>query len=101
MHVNHHLFRRGRCAARDVAGCAPERAHPRSRRFQVEGLEDRHLLAVALPDIAMISATTGDSRSVGFTYDIAPKDLGAPVRFDVYRSADDRFDSSDIPIGSV
>ena len=49
----------------------------------------------------MDSATTVDSRSVTFEYDVKNADLGQSVVFGIYRSADARFDSSDVQVGSV
>ena len=71
-----------------------------TRRPGVEGLEGRQLLAASLPDIAMVSAATRDSQSLTIAYDVIGTALDAPVRFGVYRSADDRLDASDLLIGS-
>jgi hypothetical protein len=53
------------------------------------------------PTIVMDSATTVDSRGVTFEYDVKNADLGQAVDIGIYRSADDRFDSSDVEVGSV
>ena len=66
----------------------PRRSKTTPRVFQVEGLEARQLLAGSSPDVAMISATTHDSQGVHVQYNVGPADLGAPVEFGVYRSAD-------------
>jgi hypothetical protein len=67
----------------------------------IEALEGRSLLSTAAPAIVMDSATTADSRSVAVEYDILNAGLGQPVEFGVYRSADARFDRSDVPVGST
>lgn len=76
---------------------------PRNRTLRptVEGLEDRQLMAAAVSDVAMVSATTADSRGVTFRYDVGNADLDRPVRFGVYRSADATLDGSDSAVGSL
>jgi hypothetical protein len=64
-------------------------------------LEGRALLSAVPPEIVMDSATTVDSRSVTFEYDVRNADLGQAVVFGIYRSADDQFDPSDVRVGSV
>jgi len=61
----------------------------RLRRLKpaLEGLETRSLLSAALPDIAMVSATTNDSKSVTFDYDIQGAAVNQPIQFEIYRSA--------------
>ena len=61
----------------------------RLRRLKpaLEGLETRSLLSAALPDIAMVSATTSDSTSVTFDYDIQGAAVNQPIQFEIYRSA--------------
>jgi hypothetical protein len=54
---------------------------------ELEGLERRSLLTAALPDIAMISATTSDSRSVTFDYNISGAAVTQPIQFTIERSA--------------
>lgn len=66
-----------------------------------EALEPRQLLTTAAPDIAMLGATTPDSRQVVFDYRIDAAGLDHPVQIGVYRSADDRFDSTDEPIAAT
>lgn len=73
----------------------------RSLGPRVEGLEGRALLSADPPGIVMDSATTVDSRSVTFEYDVRNADLGRSVEFGVYRSADDRFDASDVSLGAA
>jgi len=76
---------------------------PRNRTLRpaIEGLEGRQLMAAAAPDVAMVSATTADSRGVTFTYEVANADLDRPVTFGVYRSADASLDGSDTAAGSL
>jgi hypothetical protein len=73
---------------------------PRRLRPRIEGLEGRALLAGDLPALALTSATTADSRGVTFEYDVTGGDIGQAVDFGIYRSADDRFDAADVPIGA-
>lgn len=68
-----------------------------------EALEARLALSATVAGTApltMLSATTADSRGVTIEYRVAPS-FGAsdPIRFGVYRSADDRFDASDVLLG--
>lgn len=49
----------------------------------------------------MISATTSDSRSVSFTYEITNGALASPVEIGVYRSADPTFSADDLKVGSL
>lgn len=72
-----------------------------TRRPQVEGLESRELLTAAVPDIAMTSATTADSRSITFNYQIKNAPVTQPFQFGVYRSADPTFDATDIPVDTM
>ena len=44
-------------------------------------------MATAVPDIAMLSAMTTDSKSVTFDYSIANAPVGQPLDFAVYRSS--------------
>lgn len=64
-----------------------------------EALEARLALSAspaAIAPAAMLSATTGDSRGVTVEYRVdAPAGSSGPIRFGVYRSADDRFDATD------
>lgn len=73
----------------------------RSVRPDVESLEGRALLSGVLPEVVMDSATTTDSKSVTFTYDVDNAPLDQPVTFGVYRSANAQLDVSDAQIGSV
>jgi hypothetical protein len=61
----------------------------RLRRLKpaLEGLEIRSVPSAALPDIAMVSATTTDSKSVSFDYNIQGAAVNQPIQFEVYRSA--------------
>ena len=72
----------------------------RRRRFVLEALEERLVLdAASLPDIAMVSATTTDSRSIRVVYNIENAPVGQPFDVRFYRSADGQVDSSAIAIG--
>lgn len=72
------------------------------RTPQAEALEGRRLLSgsTALPDVRIVAATTHDSRSVSFTYDVVNAPLSAPVTIGVYRSAEPAFGPDAIPVGS-
>ncbi|MEO6808032.1 MAG: hypothetical protein ABI353_02840 [Isosphaeraceae bacterium] len=59
------------------------------------------MLSTATPDLAMLSASTLDSRSVSVSYDVKNASIGSPVEFAVYRSADNAFDPSDTKVGSI
>src|SRR5262249_11543670 len=78
----------------------PFKARTRSSRLQrnchAECLEARSLLTASVPDIAMISATTTDSRSVALDYQIQNASISGPLTFGVYRSADSLLDASDV-----
>lgn len=83
----------------------PERRRSQARRRPTfEGLEERRALAAVLtdtlPDIVMRAATTHDSRSVTFTYEIQNAALTGPLHVAFYRAADKHFDAkADIEIG--
>lgn len=70
-------------------------ASRRAGRARLEVLEGRRLLTAARSDIAMITASTADSRAVSVVYDVNGADLDRPFEVGLYRSADDRFDSTD------
>jgi hypothetical protein len=56
--------------------------------------------AASTPDIAVVSATTSDSRGVAVTYRIAGASLAGAISIAIYRSADNRFDpASDVKLG--
>ncbi|GAC1475314.1 MAG: hypothetical protein NVSMB9_27540 [Isosphaeraceae bacterium] len=78
----------------------PSRCRTRNKP-SIEGLEDRRLMSTALPDIVMVSARTVDSRGLTIEYDVKNAPIDRPVHFGVYRSADDRFDAKDVPVGSL
>src|SRR4051812_6170422 len=80
---------------------ASERKKARGLRASIESLEDRCLMASSSPDVAMVSAMTADSRGVTVDYEVQGGAIPRPITFGVYRSADDRFDPSDIPVGSL
>jgi hypothetical protein len=84
-----------------TSGGAAHRPARFRRRPSLEQLEERALLTSALADIAMISATTHDSRSVSVSYDVVNGTLPAPVSFTVYRSATPKWDGSAILVGST
>jgi hypothetical protein len=67
----------------------------------IEGLESRSLLTATLPDIAMVSATTSDSRSVTFDYAISGAAVDQPITFAVYRSATSQVSPGAQVVGSV
>jgi hypothetical protein len=85
-----------------LRGSSARRKESTRWRASVEGLEPRSLMTASpQPNIAMTSASTADSLGVTFAYQVEGAAITRPVTFGVYRSADDRFDPSDIPIGSV
>jgi hypothetical protein len=67
----------------------------------LEGLEDRRLLATALPDIAMTSASTPDSKSVIAAYEIHDVNVNVPLTLGVYRSAEAQFSPDDVPVAAL
>jgi hypothetical protein len=71
------------------------------RKPAIEGLESRALLTATLPDIALVSATTSDSRSVTFNYSITGAAVDQPIAFAVYRSATGQVDPGAPQVGSV
>jgi hypothetical protein len=75
----------------------------RKQRLQpaIEGLERRSLLTASLPNIALVSATTSDSRSVTFDYTISGAAVAQPIAFTVYRSATSQMNSGAEQVGSV
>src|SRR3954467_7889804 len=81
--LRRHLGEWGRRKVRDRSG---------ARRPVLERLEERIAMST---DIAMLSATTRDSRSVDVSYRI-DGDGGAPLEVAIYRSADANFDASDV-----
>lgn len=78
-----------------------QRTDTLQRKPTVEGLEGRQLLTTAIPDIRMTSATTRDSQSVSFAYDVLNGPLQANVTVGVYRSADATFSPDDLNVGSL
>ena len=70
-------------------------------RPEAECLETRALMATMLPDIAMTSATTLDSRGVTVEYDIKNAPIIQPLTFGVYRSVDTTVDPGSVSVGTV
>ena len=68
---------------------------------RMEGLETRLALSTASPAVEVTSATTEDSRSVIFEYDVNSPSLANELDFGVYRSADATFDADDQLVASV
>ncbi len=66
-----------------------------------ESLEGRALMATLLPDVAMVSATTHDSRGVTIDYSIKNAPVTQPLTFGVYRSASTALDSTAMTVGMV
>jgi hypothetical protein len=71
------------------------------RRFTAETLENRWMPATALPDIALTSAMTPDSRSVVVNYQITGAEIDEPITLEVYRSADAQLDGTSVPVASL
>lgn len=55
----------------------------------------------ALPDIVMVSATTGDSKSVTINYRIDNAPVSQPISIQVERSADSQPHDSNIVVGNI
>ena len=77
------------------------RARLEARKPAAEILESRALMAALLPDVAMLSATTLDSRGVTIDYAIKNAPVSQPLTFGVYRSTDTTLDSTDTLAGTV
>ncbi len=78
-----------------------ERRRRSSREFRVEGLEPRMMLTAAPLGVAVESATTTDSESVEFTYDVETPNLPSTLTFGIYRAATNAFDSTDTEVASI
>jgi hypothetical protein len=91
--------------SKPTTNAPPERRRARARRRPTfERLEERTALAAvltdSLPDFVMRAATTHDSRSVTFTYQIQNAVLTGPLHVAFYRAADKHFDAkANIEIG--
>src|SRR4051794_19913448 len=72
------------------------RHRTRVSKPHLERLEERVAMAT---DLAMVSATTRDSRSVDVSYRV-DGDGGTPVDMAIYRSADANFDASDVRLAT-
>jgi hypothetical protein len=68
-------------------------------RPAVEGLEGRQLLT-ALPDVAVLGASTTDSKQVVVDYEIRNADLPNGFGIAIYRSADAGWDASDVQVAT-
>lgn len=61
-----------------------------------EVLETRLVMSTGMPAIQMLSATTTNSKSVTFDYQVNQvPDASNPIQFGIYRSSNGQFDSSD------
>jgi hypothetical protein len=80
---------------------AGRRTSARAALLAVEGLETRSLLSTALPDLALVSATTVDSRGVTLVYDIKNGLIDQPISFTVERSAAPAAQEGDLSVGTV
>jgi hypothetical protein len=78
------------------------RTKPVCRPRLADPLERRVVLSTAtMPTVAMLDATTTDSKTVTIDYRVAPApgaDSTGPLTFGVYRSADATFDASDVAV---
>ncbi len=74
----------------------------RQYRLTVEPLEGRIVLDGGRADIAMLSATTTDSRSVTFRYELTLPGAASSVTAEVafFRSIDREFSESDVPFNT-
>ena len=59
------------------------------------------MAATDLPDIAMVSATTHDSRAVTVDYNITGADVAEPIHFTVYRSSTPTLAPDAVSLGGV
>ena len=87
---------------RNDHGFRPRSARRRSaalRLSSVESLDRRDLLSTIPSPVAVLSASTVDSRSVTVAYDLTGPDTS--LSFGVYRSAVAQFDAGAIPVGSA
>ena len=74
----------------------------RKRLPSIEGMEGRLLMSATTgSDVVMVSATTTDSKGVTVTYDVDDAAANQPIKFQVVRSADTKFDSSDVSVGAA
>lgn len=83
---------------------AARRRRVSARPMVRERLEVRLALSAtgleAASPVLMLSASTSDSRGVTIEYHVDPTaGTSGPIRFGVYRSADNRFDSADVQLG--
>jgi hypothetical protein len=79
---------------------ADRNARNRKRMPSIEGLEGRQLMSASAPaDVAVVAATTRDSRGVTVTYNVDAAAAGQPIRFSVLRSADATLDANDVTLG--
>jgi hypothetical protein len=65
----------------------------------LETLEERCLLSGS-PDLVLVAATAVDARTVAYTYQVRNADVGQSFHVGVYRSADAKFDSGSIGLGT-
>src|SRR5438067_979774 len=77
------------------------RTRTRALRPTFEAMEALCLMATALPDLAMVSAMTSDSKSVTFDYTITGADVAEPIHFEVYRSAEAQLGPDSVPVGGI
>ncbi len=64
----------------------------------IEGLEERRLRSAVLPDLALVSASTADSKSVTVVYNINNNNVDQNFDIQVDRSADGQVDSTALPV---
>jgi hypothetical protein len=87
------------------ASGARRAAGRRSLTPAVDTLEARQLLTGSTPltpAVVVTSAATVDSRGVTVSYQVnTPPDPAHPLTFGVFRSADDRLDAGDLPVGTL
>ncbi len=89
-------MRFGRPSRRDSGDRTTEKSRVKVRwQPGIEDLEGRQLLSTGVPDLAMVSASTPDSKSVLVDYTVTGADLGQSFDLAIYRSSDATFDASD------
>lgn len=102
----HRMVFRGdrRPGARRVLRRVIRRLFPRGApkiRLTLEGLERREVRSGAGAGIDVLAASTPDSRSVTVDYRVENAPPSGPFVLGVFRSADDRFDAGDRPVGAL
>ena len=78
-----------------------KRSRSKRARPGVENLEGRQLLSDMSPRIALLSASTADSKEITLTYKVEDGDLAQSIPFLITRSADDQADATDVAVATA